>query len=368
MIVCGEDCHDGSKRTIEEPSKSPASTGVERVAWSEDGNGHRGMTQRGSWTRDEDRGWVADVGGTNLRLALVQQGRGVTLEKRVRTPANKEPESILKAIRELLRAMPDPLAPSRGIVVGIPGLVDSPAGNVLLNANLGWHHVPIRRLAEEFLDMPVWVENDVRLHTLGEWQFGEGARCRTMADVVIGTGIAAGLSIHGQVLSGSVIGEIGHLTWDRHGILCGCGKSGCVETVVGTKGLRRLVMEMGHPSDDFVRDVVQPLERNEPWARRVWQEFSQALAFSLSTLVLGIHPEVIVLSGGIVTSFSLWGPLLSEALSHELFSGAEDDWQLKISSLGDAAPYLGGMALLFGEVWGEGATQGYQGNQAVKEE
>lgn len=294
-------------------------------------------------------GWVADVGGTNTRLALVERSRGVVIESRKPTPVDPDPQALLDLLDGLQHEMRS--RAQLPMVLGIPGLVDSEHGRSIRSANLGWVDVAIRDLAARRFGVPVQVENDVRLHTLGEWRFGQGQGLtpgRAMANVVIGTGIAAGIVVHGQLLSSAQSGEIGHLTWDRAGVHCGCGKTGCVETVVGAKGLTRMVRQSGRRSENFVDDVVTPLERGQTWAISVWQEFVRALAFALSSLVLLVQPEIIVLSGGVSRSYPLWQPMLTAELSHEVFIDSMGSLRITTSRLGDEAPYLGGMHLLFG--------------------
>jgi glucokinase len=295
-------------------------------------------------------GLVADVGGTNIRLALVEYGRGVVGETRTETPSSPTPARVLNRIAEMMTWLPGGVELASGLVLGIPGLVDADQGVVLANANLGWRNVALQCLAEERFGLPAMIQNDVRLHTLGEWRFGAGRGLtseQSMADVVIGTGLAMGLVSGGRLLNAPQSGEVGHVTWDRSGVRCGCGKIGCVETVVGAKALRRRYREHELPADDFAVDVVGALKNNASEALGIWQEFCQALAFGLSMIVMLIHPDLIVLSGGVVQSLPLWEPILIKALEEQLFPGSLNSFQIIASKLADSAPYLGGMSLLF---------------------
>ena len=293
-------------------------------------------------------GFVADVGGTNLRLALVARDRGVIQEVRAKTPSSPTPERILDCLADMIAELGG-TRQAAGLVLGIPGLVDAEAGLVRINANLGWRDVALGRAAHDRLGLGTLVQNDVRLHTLGEWQFGAGRGLgprQTMADVVIGTGVAMGLVSSGQLLKTPESGEIGHVTWNRGGIACGCGKTGCLETMVGAKALTRLFRERGLATDDFARDVVGALRTGQAEGVEAWTQFSQALAFGLSIIVMVLHPDLIVLSGGVAQSFPWWKPLLMRALSGELFADSLSRVHIAVSTLGDSAPYLGGMSLL----------------------
>lgn len=314
------------------------------------------LGREGKPVGDSGLGWVVDIGGTNIRLALMRRGEGAVVEQRLNTPASPEPERVLDVIEALMTKSRVSANSAEGIVLGVPGLVDPGLGMAIQSGNLGWRRVPIRALAEARFGLPVRIENDVHLHTLGEWKIGAGRHLGPQdrfVDVVIGTGVAAGIVVHGQLVRGPGVGEIGHLTWDRHGARCGCGKIGCVETVVGAKGITRIYQSLGYPTEDFLGQVVQPLEAGEPWASRVWQEFVQALAFSLSAVIMVVNPTMIVLSGGLVASFPHWGKRLREALDQELFVSMRERLKLVTSRLGDRAPFWGGSFLLFDDI-GEG--------------
>lgn len=306
---------------------------------------------RGVGVSGKDLGWVADVGGTNIRLALVGHRGEILREDQCATPPVPTPMAVLDVLESLCANTSIDRRAIQGLVLGIPGVVDSGNGMVKLNANLGWRNVPLEKMGRERFGLPVVLQNDVRLHTLGEWKYGVGRQldgAKTFTDVVIGTGIAAGLVVGGQLLQDPATGEIGHLSMDRSGWPCGCGKRGCVETVVGAKGLRRLCMEAGHPVESFMEDVVVPLIEREPWAVKVWQTFAAGLAFGLSALIMVLRPSVVVLSGGIAGSFMHWQAMLWEALAGELFPGALAETEIVASALSTRAPYLGGSYLLFG--------------------
>ncbi len=293
-------------------------------------------------------GFVADIGGTNMRLALVARDGGAFREIRSKTPSLPTPERVLDRLAEMMSALGGG-EQATGLVLGIPGLVDAETGVVRINANLGWRNVALADAARQRLGLATMIQNDVRLHTLGEWRFGAGRELtprQTMADVVIGTGIAMGLVSGGQLLNTPESGEIGHITWDRQGIRCGCGKTGCVETMVGAKALIRLFREQGLPADDFAHDVVGSLRAGRPESVRLWNQFSRALAFGLSVVVMVVHPDLIVLSGGVGQSFGWWRPMLMKALQDELFSDSLSGVRITTSALADRAPYLGGLTLL----------------------
>lgn len=293
-------------------------------------------------------GLVVDVGGSHVGAAFVDEHRGIVSLESSDTPAVPTTTRLFEQIEHLLDSLKPPVVPEI-LVIGIPGVVDSGRGVAVYNANLGWHDVPLRSLAEERFHLPVRIENDVRLHALGEWKYGLGRSLpedAALADVVVGTGVAVGLVVHGKLVNHPEAGELGHITWDGSHVRCGCGKRGCLETIVGAKGLLREFREAGHVADDFARDVVIPLKRRAPEAIRIWERFAAALARGISILAMLLHPDLIVLSGGVAASFPWWNDLLQKSLGAELFPGFTPTFQVVPSALGSRAPYLGGLAVM----------------------
>ncbi|RKS69373.1 putative NBD/HSP70 family sugar kinase [Motilibacter peucedani] len=180
---------------------------------------------------DEDcmKGAVLDLSGTVLaRAALPVEGR--VGEDAVGT--------ALALCRTLLGSATRPVL---GVGVGSPGIV-SPDGVVLLAPNLQWTDLPLRERLSEALSLPVHVANDANTAALGEHTFGGAGRGGLML-VRIGRGVGAGLVLDGALLGGHhhAAGEIGHVTVEERGVVCACGRRGCLETVVSVPALRSAV-------------------------------------------------------------------------------------------------------------------------------
>ena len=126
-----------------------------------------------------------------------------------------------------------------GLGVAISGDVDGHTGVVHRSPFLNWQGVPLARLVEEATGLPTVIENDVRALTVAEQWSGAGAGLSSFALITVGTGIGAGLSINGQVVTGShgVAGEIGHLPVRGADRMCTCGNAGCVEAIASTQAI-----------------------------------------------------------------------------------------------------------------------------------
>ena len=152
-----------------------------------------------------------DLGGTNIRVGLVENGSLVRKEV-VTCPSKATYEEVLGRLEGLIdRVMCPEVA---GIGVGVPSVVDSEEGIVYNVANIpSWTEVPLKRLLQERFSVPVYINNDSNCFALGVKLFGEGRKYRNLVGMTIGTGVGTGIIINGELYSGqnTGAGEIGSL-------------------------------------------------------------------------------------------------------------------------------------------------------------
>ena len=179
-----------------------------------------------------------DIGATKTLGVLVDdEGRVLAQVREATEPGADGVVRTAELVVAHLAAATDG-APATSVGLGIPGLVDVERGAVKHAVNLGvdgdW--VPLRAELEARLGLPVAVENDVNVATLGAVAL---SGIRDLVYLSIGTGLAAGLVLDGTLRRGSTgaAGEIGHVPIDPHGQLCQCGQRGCLETIASGRAL-----------------------------------------------------------------------------------------------------------------------------------
>ncbi|WP_169166025.1 ROK family transcriptional regulator [Cellulomonas taurus] len=161
--------------------------------------------------------------------------------------------------RELLSAAAS--RPVIGIGIGSPGVID-PRGVVISAPNRAWYDLPLAATLTDTLGVPVYVANDANTRALGEYTYGGAAGAGLMV-VTIGQGVGAGLVLDGMLVRGpnSAAGEIGHVTvvddrdlraGDPEPLLCACGRSGCLETLLSLPALRRATTDRSPEDSDAV--------------------------------------------------------------------------------------------------------------------
>ena len=165
-----------------------------------------------------------DVGGTNVKIALVNEEGGIVYSNSIPTRAEMGYEytvnSMKEAIYELLKETKSEAKDIEGIGFGFPGQIDCQRGVVRLAPNIpGWVDIPIAEIMEKEFGIPTRVDNDVRCAALGELNFGAGKGCENLICITVGTGIGSGLIVNGKLVRGAsnAAGEIGHIKLDMHG-------------------------------------------------------------------------------------------------------------------------------------------------------
>ncbi len=255
-----------------------------------------------------------DLGGTNLRVGLVDPDGTVVDERRVATPRTLD--EIVDRIAGTVRAFA-PLRPeARALGVGAAGMVDH-EGTIHYSPNVpAFIEAPVRARLEDAVGFPTVVDNDANVAVVAELVHGAARGCSEVLLITLGTGVGGGVVTRGEVLRGAhgFGTEIGHFQVDPHGPLCACGQRGHWEAVASGTALGALGREWaaagaaasvleraGGRIDDItgvlVGDVAQTGAED---AVAVLEEYARRVAIGLVGLVNIFDPELVVVSGGLV--------------------------------------------------------------------
>jgi glucokinase len=240
-----------------------------------------------------------DIGGTKIRGVVL--GDDGTVRASVRHPsgfgAGQVVDTAFAVVEHLAERMGVTSEEFESIGVGIPGTVDIDTGRVTHAVNLGIVDVELGEQLAARSGALVRVENDVNAAALGAYYLiGDGAR--SMAYLNLGTGLAAGLVLDGELWRGTrgAAGEIGHIPVDPRGALCACGQRGCLETVASGSAVARLWPE-GRGSS--IRELFDAADRGEESAIAARRTFVDNVASAVRIIVLTLDVELIVIGGGV---------------------------------------------------------------------
>lgn len=181
-----------------------------------------------------------DLGGTNLKAALVERGAGILHRQTLPTPALVGSDAVLERIAELVRSLSARASePIVGVGIGSPGTINWERTTVTTPPNFsGWGVVNVavelrRRLKAPSL--PVLVENDANVAGLGSAHYGAGKPFDSFIMITLGTGVGGAIIYRNEIFRGSTggAGEIGHMTIDYEGPLARSGVQGAIEAYIG---------------------------------------------------------------------------------------------------------------------------------------
>jgi len=263
-----------------------------------------------------------DLGGTNLRAAIIDVERGSVLQQMtVPTLAREGHDAVMNRIADLILQLVESTGMSKeeigGIGIGVPGVLDLERGETLFLPNLPgtWPHVPLRDTITKLTDLPVALLNDVRSITYGEWRFGAGRGVDTLAVFAIGTGIGGGLVINGQLHLGigGTAGELGHTTIDFNGPRCGCGNYGCLEafasaSAIAAMGIKAVAQglttsigdlceyDLNAITPELIADAAQA---GDKIAMDVYEQAGFYLGIAAANVCVSLGPRRIVIGGGV---------------------------------------------------------------------
>lgn len=281
----------------------------------------------------------------------------VVFEHRVALDVQALPaEAVLDAVTELaIRALAEcdrlGVVPV-GMTLAVPALVDTDDGVVAFAPNLHWTKVAAVDGLRQRLDRPsfaIQVDNDANLAALGEFAMGSRAGTSDLVYLTGETGVGGGVMVDGRLLRGAAgfSGEIGHMPLNPGGDLCGCGRRGCWETMVGLAALLRMAAAPGDPVCDPSLDLEQRLrmlsdraDAGDPRTLDALKLVGEALGLGASILVNVFNPKVLVL-GGYFASLGayLLDPMLAELHARVI---APDACEVALSTLGFTAAARGG--------------------------
>lgn len=299
---------------------------------------------------------AVDIGGTNLRQAIVDPSGAIIDEARCTLDlAHKTQAHGSSAVDLMLDAIEQSLTPAitrhhpQAVGMGFPGFFDDRTRRLVASPNLPYvHDLPLADMLAERLGLPVFMQNDALCAALGEHRFGAGQDVTNLLHLTLGTGIGGGLILHGRPWSGEfgMAAEFGHLRI-RHGHEarpCGCGKRGCVEAYASATAIQAIYQERTGRNLDAQAVHARALTGDED-ALNVWREagFSLGMAIAQCIILLDIHCAT--LSGGLTGAWYMLEPAMREALESELIPPQRNHVSIMLSRLGERAGILGAAVL-----------------------
>ena len=306
-----------------------------------------------------------DLGGTNSVFGIVDARGEIKATTAIKTKGYPDPKDYVAASVAAL----EPIIDSVGGIERIKGMgIGAPNGNYYTGQveeapNLDWKgSVPLAKLFEEKLGIPVALTNDANAAAMGEMTYGVARGMKNFIMITLGTGVGSGIVVDGKLVHGSTgaAGELGHAILIPHGRKCSCGREGCLETYTSARGIVQTYIELRREDPDGERMlkevpdgeissklIGEAAHQGDPVALKTWAIVGDQLGLAMANSVTFSAPEAIFLMGG---PAQVGEPLLRplrEAFERYLLNIFAGTCQIRMSELkANEVAILGAAALL----------------------
>lgn len=305
-----------------------------------------------------------DIGGTNIKIGIVNEVDGSLLYKREIAFVHNGYEFLFsliqKEIREMLKAGGFSTGEVGSIGLAVPGSIEEEKGIIIDAYNLDFHDVyAITEMEKTFPETPIFLANDANAAALGELYCGVFKGCRTAVLLTIGTGFGGGIICEGKMFNGGQNHgvELGHMMLKYGGIRCSCGNYGCVESYCTASWLieqgKKLMKEK---KDSLVckrgdwkaknidaKLVIDAARDGDPYALKIFETFTDNLSAAITSINALLDPEIIAIGGGVSGAGDILFEPLREKVEEKSFFNV--DYKIVPAYLGNDAGIVGAAML-----------------------
>lgn len=297
-----------------------------------------------------------DIGGTNIRAALID--RHGQIETKLKEPTSANPLSVIHHLLDRLY-----FSQSKnicGIGVAVAGIIDRDGGSVIRSPNIpDLTTVNLKADLEKRYKTCVVVENDANAAAYGEKILGAGKNYKNFVVFTLGTGIGGGVVINNKLLP--IAAEIGHMSINTNGQSCACGNTGCLESYAsGTAIISSAVSQIEKGAESILKnfydgnfykinakDVYNAAMEGDFLSRTILREAGKILGIAIANIINIFSPDAVVLTGGVSRAWNIYADSAIKEASRralkELFKRAN----IIRSALGDDAGIIGAAMLIF---------------------
>ena len=302
-----------------------------------------------------------DIGGTHTKIALLDLS-GRILHRKDFLTRNYESSRLIKAVSSAVKDIAEEKKIRKndilGVGIGLPGLVDFKKGLVFCLTNLpGWKNVPLKKILERRLGLPVFIDNDVKVMAMGELRLGAGKGYKNIICMTLGTGVGGAVIIDGNLYRGSSLaaGEIGHIPINESGPACNCGSSGCLEAYVGREyfldnarkklrsasGAAVLRMVDGNAALITPELLKEAAVKGDKLSQEAWQEMGLRVGNALAGVINLLNPQLVIIGGGMSGAGEILFSSIEKALDKKCMTITRKAVKIVKAKLGNDAALIG---------------------------
>ncbi len=304
-----------------------------------------------------------DLGGTNIKTAVVDDKEGIIEQTSTPTHADLGRDHLLDRIAGTI----DELTKKEGVVgigLGLPGMINNEQTTVLQAPNLpGWENVNAADEITSRTGLPCRIENDANIGALGSLHFGVGQNFDSFVMITLGTGVGGGIIYNRKLFKGTrgMAGELGHVILDYHGPLSNSVTRGTIEAYIGQRFLSRFASDMiiQNPDNSLYKkfhnnfdklepvDLTQEANLGNELAIEILQKTGQRLGYAIINYTHILDIRKYVLSGGVSKAGKWLFEPAREIVQKHMMVPFQDGFELVYEDLGNDSSLLGAAGLAF---------------------
>jgi len=246
-----------------------------------------------------------------------------------------------------------------GVGIDMPGLVDAERGENY--THFSDNSKPVAKQFEDLFKLPVFIENDAKARALAEYRYGLARGTKNTMVLHVGWGLGLGMIINGQLYRGKsgFAGEFSHIPMVENGLLCQCGKQGCLETVASGTALVRLAKEgleagknstlrnkINEGQELIPKTIIEAANEGDQFAISIISQVGFELGKGIAVLIQLFNPELIILGGRVAEANQYLLTPIEQALNHYSIPKLRNQAEIVISKLGTNANILGAVAMV----------------------
>ncbi len=293
-----------------------------------------------------------DIGGTNTRVGLVNEKGKILAKASVSTKDFQDPKNFVTVVSNKISELRTPGSKLTGIGIGAPN-GNFFRGTIEFAPNLDWKGViPMAKYFSQAMKCRSILTNDAKAAALGEKLFGGAKKMNDFIFITLGTGLGSGIVANGALVYGQdgFAGELGHVTIEKNGRLCGCGRHGCLEQYCSATGIIKTYLEKNPNAGKSIdsRFIFERARAGEKEALDAFNYTGDVLGAALANSVAYTRPEAIFLFGGLAQSGKLIFEPTIRSFENNLLGIYRNKVKILPSKLPeDDAAILGAASLIF---------------------
>ncbi|MDY0393680.1 ROK family protein [Virgibacillus halophilus] len=222
-----------------------------------------------------------------------------------------------------------------------PDLLTIKKGNVKLSAQFNWKDIPFLELLRSKIDLPLYIDNELKLQALAEYNRGGNSKQENMVVISFGSGVGSALISKGEIYRGedNFAGEIGHTIVDPLGAYCPCGNFGCLQTYIAEQFL--LDEASKTKKLNSIDDLISVAKEGEKWASNILDKATTYAALTVNNVICLNNPDVVVLTGSLVVNHPEIREEVLRKCKDQIWSAAAETFRLDTTEMGSEGVVVG---------------------------